>query len=207
MPDSGWDEDDVHGGYIDEAPYEAFAGGSYIPLPAALAAKKAIVNVKNNDDECLRWALKSARFPVAKNGDRTSRYPDNDGLNWEGIEFPLKVPQIRKLEKQNVGLAINVFGWENGDLTILWISDKSKAIKRINLMLVMDGENSHYCWNKGHGAPSLQQNETHKKAVLLRCLPVAFHLRKSFGNAPGAMRGSKWAPDAHRYAQKRGKTR
>ena len=151
MPDSGWVEDSVDGGYIDEAPYDAFEGGSYIPLNAALAAKKAIVNVKNNDDECLRWVLKSARFPVAKNGDRTSGYPENDGLNWEEIEFPVKVPQIRKLEKQNVGLAINVFGWENDDLTILWISDKRKAIKRINLTLVMDGENSHYCWIKSIG--------------------------------------------------------
>lgn len=146
MAGSGWDEMYVEDGYVDVAPYDASAGGSYIPLPSSLAAKKAIVNVKNNDDECLRWALKSA-----KNGERTSRCPENDDLNWNGIEFPVKVPQICKLEKQNQGLAIKVFGLENGDLTILWISDKSKAIKRINLMLVMDGQKSHCCWIKDMG--------------------------------------------------------
>ena len=60
----------------------------------------------------------------------------------------MKVTQICKLEKQNQGLAIDVWGWENGNLTILWISGKSKAIKRINLMLLMDGEKAHYCWIK-----------------------------------------------------------
>lgn len=97
---SGWEEDGVEDGYIDVAVYEPSAGNSYIPLPPALGAKKAIVNVKNKDNECLRWALKSALFPMAKNADRPSRYPKNDGLNWEGIDFPVKVPQIRKLENE-----------------------------------------------------------------------------------------------------------
>ena len=32
-------------------------GSSYIPLPKILAAKKAIINLKNKDDECLKWAI------------------------------------------------------------------------------------------------------------------------------------------------------
>ena len=154
--DSGWEIDDVEGNYIDVAIYEPFVGGSYIPLPPSLAAKKAVFNVKNNDDQCLKWAVRSALFPAATNAQRKSKYPENNGLNWGGIQFPMKVPQIRKLEQQNQGLAINVFGWEKDDLTILWISDKNKAIKRTNLMLLMDGEKSHYC---------KQQNKTQGKAV------------------------------------------
>ena len=33
--------------------YEPLGGSSYIPLPDFLAAKKAIVNLKNENDECL----------------------------------------------------------------------------------------------------------------------------------------------------------
>ena len=33
--------------------YEPLDGCSYIPLPAFLAGKKAIINLKNEDDECL----------------------------------------------------------------------------------------------------------------------------------------------------------
>ena len=32
--------------------YERLGGSSYIPLPAFLAAKKAIIILKNDDDEC-----------------------------------------------------------------------------------------------------------------------------------------------------------
>lgn len=62
---SGWGEDEVEIEDIDFAEFEPFVGNSYIPLPPGLWAKKAIVNVKNIDNECLRWALKGT-FPSCK---------------------------------------------------------------------------------------------------------------------------------------------
>ena len=46
--------------------YEPLGGSSYIPLPAFLVAKKAIVNLKNEDDECFKWAITRALNPVEK---------------------------------------------------------------------------------------------------------------------------------------------
>ena len=46
--------------------YEPLGGSSYIPLPAFLAAKKAIINLKNGDDECFKWAIARALNPVEK---------------------------------------------------------------------------------------------------------------------------------------------
>jgi len=37
--------------------YEPLNGSSYIPLPKVLANTKALINIKNKDDECLRWAF------------------------------------------------------------------------------------------------------------------------------------------------------
>ena len=37
--------------------YEPLAGSSYMPLPAFQAAKKAIINLKNEDDECFKWVI------------------------------------------------------------------------------------------------------------------------------------------------------
>ena len=62
MAGSGWTLYEVAGGYVNIAPYVPYAGNTYIPFPKDLAAKKAVVNVKNADNECLKWALKSA-FP------------------------------------------------------------------------------------------------------------------------------------------------
>ena len=44
--------------------YEPLGGSSYITLPVFLAAKKAIINLKYEDDECFKWAIKRALNPV-----------------------------------------------------------------------------------------------------------------------------------------------
>ena len=46
--------------------YVPLVGSSYIPLPKFLAAKKAIINLKNEDVECFKWAITRALNPVEK---------------------------------------------------------------------------------------------------------------------------------------------
>ena len=49
--------------YINVAKYEPIKGSSYIQLPKAIADKKAIINIKNNDERCLEWVLISEIYP------------------------------------------------------------------------------------------------------------------------------------------------
>ena len=130
--------------------YQPLRGGTYLPLPANLAKKKAIINVQNRDNKCLKCALRAALFPPhdGKNLQRPSKYPVNDGINYGGIDFPTPVKQIDKLEAQNKNLAINAFGWENNCVIVHWISKKEKNVLRINLMLIKTGEIQHYCYVK-----------------------------------------------------------
>ena len=44
--------------------YDPLGRFSYIPLPDFLTAKKAIINLKNEDDECFKWAITRALNPV-----------------------------------------------------------------------------------------------------------------------------------------------
>ena len=46
--------------------YDPLGGSSCIPLPEFIAAKKAIINHKNDDDECFKWAITRALNPVEK---------------------------------------------------------------------------------------------------------------------------------------------
>ena len=139
---SGWEVERIKIAYVNVARYQELRGGTYLPLPANLAKKKAIINVKNRDNECLKWVLRAALFtvPKGKNPNRPSSYPVNDGINYEGIDFPTPVKQIYKLEAQNAYLAIIVFAWENNCVTVHQISKKEANVPRINLMLIESGE-------------------------------------------------------------------
>ena len=46
--------------------YEPLGGSSYIPLPRLLAAKKAIINLRNEADECFKRAITRDLNPVEK---------------------------------------------------------------------------------------------------------------------------------------------
>ena len=143
---SGWVIDEILEAFINVAQYRPLRSGSYMVLPPKLKNKKAILKMQIRDNQCLRWALPAALFPApsGRNPVRPSSYPTEDGLNFTGIDFPTPVSQIDRLERQNPNLAINVFGWENGKVTVHRISEKGGEIPRINLMITKQGENTHY---------------------------------------------------------------
>ena len=78
--------------------YEPLGGSSYIPLPGFLAAKKAIINLRNEDDECFKWAITRALNPVEKNFERIDRKlrETSETLNWEGLKFSVNLSDINK---------------------------------------------------------------------------------------------------------------
>ena len=123
--------------WLDIPRYHPLRGGSYIPLPAVVKNKKAVVNVKNRDDHCLRWALRSAMFQAAKDPHRPTKYPTADGLDFTDIEAPTPISQIGKVECQN-NLAINVFGWDKG-VIVHRLSKQPEEEPRINLLLIEKG--------------------------------------------------------------------
>ena len=58
---------------IDVSKYEPLRGSSYLPLPEKLKNKKALINMKNeNDNECFRWCHLAYLFP--DENQRISKY-------------------------------------------------------------------------------------------------------------------------------------
>ena len=76
-------------GNVNVARYQPLRRGTYMPLPAKLGSKKAIVNVKNRNNECLTWEIRAALFPPrdGKDAQRTRKYPVNHGMNFAEINF------------------------------------------------------------------------------------------------------------------------
>ena len=73
-------------------------GSSYLPLPNWLARKKAIINPKNEDQECFKWAVIAAsRWEEINNSpERISIFKRFEkDFDWSGIEFLVSVKDIK----------------------------------------------------------------------------------------------------------------
>ena len=63
---SNWRFHSVLGLNLHTVKYVQLGGSSYNPLPKFLASKKAIINLKNEDDEYFKWAITRSLNPVEK---------------------------------------------------------------------------------------------------------------------------------------------
>ena len=48
-------------------------GSTFLPLPRKIASKKAVINIKNDDDQCFKWSVVRALNPVEKNSERITK--------------------------------------------------------------------------------------------------------------------------------------
>lgn len=113
-------------------------GGSYIETPKIIDLKKAVLNIQNkNDDECFKWCILAALFPVdsKKHPYRVTNYTKlNHNLNFSNINFPVRIKDIHKFEAQNE-ISINVFGY---DLTSKDVQFHALHISKFNYEKVID---------------------------------------------------------------------
>ena len=112
---SGWTVESVDNHYLNIVQYQPMKASSYIKLPQELRHhRKGLINMKNEDDECLRWCHIRHLNPQDKNPQRIKKSDKEyiNKLDYSGIEFPVTTKQYNKIEKQNE-ININVFGYEN----------------------------------------------------------------------------------------------
>ena len=130
--------------------YDPLSGSSYIPLPAFLALKKTIINHKKKDDECFKWAIKGALNPVEKHSERIDQNVRETSmvLNWEGLKFPVNLSDINTFENHNSSISVNVLGYENLVYPLRLSKHKYKRERTVNLLLISDDTQQHYCWSK-----------------------------------------------------------
>ena len=130
--------------------YEPLGGFSYIPLPTFLAAKKATINLKNEDDECFKWDITRALNPVAKYSERIDQRlrETSKVLNWQGLKFPVNLSDINKFENHNSSISVNVFGYENLIYSFRISKRNYKRDSTVDLLLISNDTKQHYCWIK-----------------------------------------------------------
>ena len=101
--------------------------------------------MENKDDKCFLWCVLRYRHPRENHSTRINdlREYEND-LNFKGINFPVKVKDIRKFENQNPNIpGINVFSInDNNKIYPLRLNQKDVK-KSIDLFLFSKNEKQH----------------------------------------------------------------
>ena len=177
---SGWYFNEVIGLEIHSVDYKPMKGGTYIPLPKFITKKKSIINIKNEDEKCFLWSILRNLHPVQMNGVRINDFKkyEND-LKFKQINFPVKVKDITKFEKQNPDLpGIKVFSInENNKIYPLRINQKD-CLKSIDLFLYSDGEKQHYSLIKNFTRLVRSQYTSHRSSKIFICKKCLCHYTK-----------------------------
>ena len=100
---SGWRLKGIYGLEIGITKYDPLSGSGYSELPPYVARKKAVVNMRNEDDQCFKWAVTRALNPADKNPNRITNElrEQTEKYDWEEITFPTSLKNIGVWERNN----------------------------------------------------------------------------------------------------------
>ena len=169
---SAWIIKSINGHYINIIKYEPLTGSSYIKLPTELQnSKHGLINLQNKDNECFCWCHVRHLNPRENNPQRIKKTDKAfvKKLDYQGIEFPVSVKHYNKVETQN-NININVFGYENKQTYPIYVS-KEKFENVMNLLLISEDENKHYCLIKDFNRFMHHKTKSHqRKHFCMHCL-------------------------------------
>ena len=131
--------------------------------------------MQNEDNECFKWCVLRALNPTDSHPERIDKdlKSKQDTLNMEGIHYPVNFRDIDRFESRNPEISISILGY-NKDKRVVYplkISKYTGSKHDIILLLIKDGDNSHYCLVKNLSALLATQinNHSHKRHFCLNC--------------------------------------
>ena len=188
---SNWIILNIESHYVNIAMYKPLAGSSYMKLPADISnSMSGLINMKNDDKKCFMWSHVRHLNPKVRRATDITQSDRNFRVNldYEGIDFPVKISDIDKIERKN-SIGISVFGYkgkkqfypiritkanheDHMELLLLGDDDGGKhyvLIKDVNRMLCSVSkhkEKKHFCLHCLHSCTSEEILEKHKEICL-----------------------------------------
>ena len=176
---SGWTIVEIRSHFVNIVKYLPLKGNSYIPLPEELRNSMCgLINLKNIDNECLRWCHNRHLNPLKVHPERITKSDRESvkGLDYSGISFPVTINQINRIERQNK-ININLFGYNTEKKSVYPIRISEENYDDHIELLYIEGKNelgeetTHYVYIKDFNR--LMFNFTKykgKKHFCMRCL-------------------------------------
>ncbi|CAB3987823.1 Gastrula zinc finger [Paramuricea clavata] len=171
---SNWIILNIESHYVNIAMYKPLRGSSYMKLPGDISNPKCgLINMKNNDNLCFVWSHVRHLRPKARRAT-TITQKDREfitNLDYEGIDFPVKISDIDKIERKN-SINISVFGYKGKKQFYPIRNSKAKHDEHMELLLLGDSEGSrHYVLIKDVNRMLFSVSKhTNKKHFCLHCL-------------------------------------
>ena len=183
LESSGWTLVGVISLVLHTTKWKPIYGSSYIPLDPYIANKKAIINMKNEDDKCFMWCVLRALYPKNDHPERLDKdlKSKQDIINMKDIHYPVSLKAIDHFEHLNPNISISVLGYNKEDRVFpLRISKYTGCDYDIVLLLLKEaekGENgeikekTHYTLVKNKSALISSQinSHEHKRHLCLNC--------------------------------------
>ena len=132
---SGWRFEAINTLELNISKSNPIKGSSYIPLPKKLKGKKALINMKNNDQQCFKWCIARACNPVESHSERVTKklQEQAEKLNWKGVNFPTSFSDIDRFEKNNM-MSVVVLSYDTEDEVSILRTSKETNEKTVTLI-------------------------------------------------------------------------
>ena len=176
---SGWIIESINGECVNVYFCSPLMGSTYPELPDKLNdPMKGLINIKNNDDKCFLWCHIRHLNLVKIHPERITREDREmiNGLDYEGIEFPVSKTDYGKIEIQN-NICINVFCYENALICPVYLSDQ-KFGDSMDLLLIADENKSHYVYIKDFNRFMCKKTKNKNKKYFFKCCLQCFSSEK-----------------------------
>ena len=130
---------------ISYAQYNPVGAGTYFPFPESLFFK-GVLNIKNEyDSYCFAYSILASIHTVGYKDALTSpsKYkPYMHELNLKGLKFPLIPKEVKKFERQNPTISVNILQWTENQALPLQVTEYRDRPNHVNLLLRHDNKTS-----------------------------------------------------------------
>ena len=142
-------------------------GSAWIPLPAKLANKKAVINMKNQDEFCFKWCISRAANMVESHPERiTPKLREQaENFDWTNCKFPMTLDKIKFFEKRN-NISVNVYEWNVCPLRIT----KEEKPFHVDLVFLTKDSQNHFALIKNFSRFASSGKGQTERYFCKRCL-------------------------------------
>lgn len=168
--ESGWAIESVNYLELNINKYNPLRAGTYIKLPNKIQNTKSCININNvNDKKCFLWSIIAHMYPAKRNPNRVTSYPHYENiLNISGMKFPVSLSDIKLFEENNPNISVNVYGLEkNCDVSGPLYKTAHRKLTHVNLLLVQNHSQNHYCLIKNFEKLIHKQLTKHRSKIFL----------------------------------------